>query len=82
MITATVKLSNQGQVLIPEEMRESLHWGEETELTLIPTQHGVLLQENVANTHKIPVKSLRGFLQHIGKPVSTEKLCRPIEYTE
>ena len=82
MMTATVKLSNQGQILIPQEMRESLHWGEETELTLIPTRHGVLLQENAANTHKIPVKSLRGFLQHTGKPVSTEKLCKPIEYKE
>ncbi len=30
---------------------------------------------------KLPEKSLRGFLQHTDTPVSTEALCKPVEYT-
>lgn len=31
---------------------------------------------------KHSAKSLRGFLQYDGEPISTEKLCQPVEYPD
>ncbi|WP_133512844.1 AbrB/MazE/SpoVT family DNA-binding domain-containing protein [Candidatus Thiosymbion oneisti] len=81
MMAATVRLSSKGQIVIPKEVRDSLHWGVGVELTLVTTKHGVMLQTKAPQTHKIPAKSLRGFLQHTGEPVPTETLCKPVEYT-
>lgn len=80
MMAATVRLSSKGQIVIPKEVRESLHWGVGVELTLVTTEHGVMLQTKPAQQHKLPAKSLRGFLQHKGEPVPTEALCKPVEY--
>lgn len=59
MITVTVRLSSEGQIVIPKEV----------------------LQTKRPQQHKRPAKSLRGFLQHTGTPISTEALCKPVEYS-
>jgi AbrB family looped-hinge helix DNA binding protein len=80
MLATTVKLSSKGQVVIPKSVRESFHWKIGSELTLVATEHGVVLQTKPLDGKKKAVKSLRGFLQHNGKTVSTDKLCKPVEY--
>ena len=82
MMTTTVKLSSKGQVVIPKEVRNTFHWGTGTQLTLVTTGYGAMLQNKTREAHKIPAKSLRGFLQHTGKPVLTETLCKPVEYAD
>ena len=81
MMAATVRLSSKGQIVIPKDVRDSLHWGVGVELILVTTEHGVMLQTKPKQQHRLPANSLRGFLQHTGAPVSTETLCRPVEYT-
>lgn len=80
MMAATVRLSSKGQIVIPKEIRDILHWDVGVELTLVTTEQGVMLQTKPQLQHKIPAKSLRGFLQHKGESVSTEQLCKPVEY--
>ena len=80
MLAATVKLSSKGQVVIPKNVRDSLHWGVGVELVLLTTEHGVMLQTKPSKKKMQTAKSLRGFLQHEGKTISTEQLCKPVEY--
>ena len=80
MKTATVKISSKGQIVIPKEVRDNLHWDTGAELILVMTEQGVMLQAKM-KTEKQPVKSLRGFLQHSGEAVSTEQLCQAVEYS-
>ena len=47
MAALTVKLSSTGQLLIPKELREQLHWEAGIELTLVPTGRGIFLQPSV-----------------------------------
>lgn len=81
MIAATVRLSSKGQIVIPKEVRDSLHWEVGVELTLVTTEHGIMLQTKSKQQRKLPAKSLRGFLQHTGTAISTEALCKPVEYS-
>ncbi len=80
MLSTTVKLSSKGQVVIPKDVRDLLHWGAGAELVLLTTEHGVILQTKSHEKKEHTAKSLRGFLQHEGEPVLTEQLCKPVEY--
>ena len=80
MLATTVKLSSKGQVVIPKDVRDSFHWEVGIELILVATEYGVMLQKKSQPTKKMQAKSLRGFLQYKGKPITTEKLCKPVEY--
>ena len=78
MLSTTVKISEQGQVIIPRNIFDSLHWTDGMELTLVTTASGIML---MPKTHKkLSAKSLRGCLQHNGEPIPTEQLCKPVEY--
>ena len=80
MLANTVKLSSKGQVVIPKDVRDSFHWGLGVELSLLATESGVILETKPGNEKKQVAKSLRGMLQHKGKAISTEQLCKPVEY--
>lgn len=81
MSTATITLSSKGQVFIPKEIREELHWEAGTELTLVSNASGVTLKA-------VPKKSGRnladliGMLKHDGPTLSTEALCQPVDLNE
>ena len=81
MLAATVKISKEGQVEIPKNIFNSLHWNNGMELSLITTESGIMLTPKVIN-NKISAKSLRGCLQHTGSTISTEQLCKPVEYID
>ncbi|MGD0958657.1 MAG: AbrB/MazE/SpoVT family DNA-binding domain-containing protein [Methylomonas sp.] len=61
MSIVTTTLSSKGQVVIPKEIRDQLHWEVGRELTIETTEFGVLLKSG-ANDKKIRPEELRGFL--------------------
>lgn len=79
MMTTTVKISKGGQVKIPRNVFYSLHWSNGMELTLSITESGIILKPKTIK-NKISAKYLRGCLQHMGSPIPTEQLCKPVEY--
>ena len=80
MLATTVKLSSKGQIVIPKDVRDSFHWCAGEELVLVVTEEGIMLQTKPQENKKHSVKSLRGFLQHKGEAIATERLCQPVEY--
>ncbi len=79
MLATTVTISKQGQVIIPRNICDSLHWTDGMELTLVTIESGIMIMPKIKN--KLPTKSLRGYLQHTGNPIPTDQLCKPVEYT-
>ena len=75
MQTVTIKLSSQGQLIIPQSIREELHWDEGIELTLVPVGNGIMLQ-TPPNPGKRNLADLKGMLHYEGPPVSLEMLCK------
>lgn len=81
MSIATITLSSKGQVVIPKEIRDELHWEAGTELTLVSSADGVTLKA-------VPKKSGRnladliGMLKYDGPPISTEELCEPVDCSD
>jgi len=81
MAITTITVSSKGQVVIPKEIRDELHWGTGQELTIETTESGLLLKSR-PNEKKVRLEDLRGFLKYDGPAISTESLCKPIEYTD
>ena len=81
MSTATVTLSSKGQLVIPKEIRDELHWEPGTRITLIASASGVTLTAAPKKTGR-RFADLIGMLRHEGPPLSTEELCKPVDYTE
>lgn len=81
MSTATITLSSKGQVVIPKEIRDELHWEVGTELTLVSNASGVTLKAAPKKTGR-NLADLIGMLKHDGPPLSTEALCQPVDLNE
>jgi AbrB family looped-hinge helix DNA binding protein len=79
MSITTLTLSSKGQVVIPKEIRDQLHWEAGHELTIETTEYGVLLKSR-PKEKKIRLEDLRGFLKYEGRPIPIEELCKPVEY--
>ncbi|MCO6428789.1 AbrB/MazE/SpoVT family DNA-binding domain-containing protein [Nitrosomonas communis] len=75
MTTATITLSREGQIVIPKEVRDKLHWGTGQQLIIEMTESGILLKSKPA-VKKLRLEDLRGFLKYDGPPISTEELCQ------
>ena len=81
MSTATITLSSKGQVVIPKEIREELHWEAGTELTLIANASGVTLKA-VPKKSGRNLSDLIGMLKHDGPALTTEALCQPVDLNQ
>ena len=81
MSVATITLSSKGQLVIPKEVRDELHWEAGTELTLISSASGVTLKALPKKTGR-NLADLIGMLKHDGIPLSTEELCKPVELSD
>ncbi len=81
MSTAIITLSSKGQVVIPKEIRDELHWAAGTELTLVSNASGVTLKAVPKKTGR-NLADLIGMLKHDGPSLSTEALCKPVELNE
>jgi AbrB family looped-hinge helix DNA binding protein len=80
MSIASITLSSKGQVVIPKEIRDELHWETGTELSLVSSASGVTLKAVPKKTGR-NLADLIGMLKHEGPPISTEKLCKPVDYS-
>jgi len=81
MPVATITLSSKGQIVIPKEIRDQLHWHAGTKITLFPGASGVTLKAVAKKTgHRL--EDLIGMLRHEGPPLSTDELCAPVDYSE
>lgn len=79
MATSTATLSSKGQVVIPKEIRDELHWQAGTQLTLISGASGVTLKAAPRKTGR-KFADLIGSLKHDGPPLSIDELCQPVDY--
>ncbi|WP_291989805.1 AbrB/MazE/SpoVT family DNA-binding domain-containing protein [Candidatus Accumulibacter sp. ACC007] len=79
MSTATITLSSKGQVVIPKEIRDELHWHPGTQITLVSSASGVTLKALPKKTGR-RFSDLIGLLKHEGPPLATEELCKPVDY--
>lgn len=80
MSVATITLSSKGQVVIPKEIRDELHWDAGTQITLVSSASGVTLKAVPKKTGR-RLEDLIGMLKHDGPPLSTEDLCKPVDYS-
>lgn len=78
MSVTSIKLSSKGQIVIPKEIRDELHWGAGTQLSLVSTGSGVSLRALPAKTGR-NLGDLIGLLKYEGIPISTEELCKPVD---
>lgn len=81
MSVATITLSSKGQIVIPKEIRDQLHWHAGTQLSLLSSASGVTLKAVPKKTGR-RLEDLIGMLKHEGAPLSTEELCAPVDYFE
>ena len=81
MTIATITLSSKGQLVIPKEIRDALHWDAGTELTLVSNASGVTIKAMPKKTGR-NLADLIGMLKHGGPPLATEELCRPVELSD
>lgn len=79
MSMTTITLSSKGQVVIPKEIRDELHWDVGTRITLVSSASGVMLKAAPKKTGR-KFESLIGMLRHEGPPLSTGDLCAPVDY--
>jgi AbrB family looped-hinge helix DNA binding protein len=80
MSVATITLSSKGQVVIPKEIRDELHWRAGTQITLISSASGVTLKAVPKKTGR-RFEDLIGMLRYDGPPLSIEELCKPVDYS-
>jgi AbrB family looped-hinge helix DNA binding protein len=81
MSIATITLSSKGQIVIPKEIRDELHWDAGTQLTLVSGASGVTIKATPKKTGR-RLEDLIGMLKHDGPPISTDDLCRPADNSE
>jgi len=62
MSVATIKLSSKGQIVIPKEIQDELHWQAGTQLSLVGTGSGVLLNAMPAKMGR-SLRNLIGYAQ-------------------
>ncbi len=75
-----ITLSSKGQVVIPKEIRDELHWEAGTQLTLVANASGVTLKVAPKKTGR-NLAELIGMLRHNGPQLPTEELCAPVDYS-
>jgi len=78
MTSTTTVLSDTWHILIPPEIRQTLHWNAGLELTMTTTENGVVLEAKSKPRGK-RLENLIGFLQHEGPPIPIEELCKPVD---
>lgn len=80
MANAIITLSSKGQVVIPKEIRDELHWDAGTQIALVSSASGVTLKA-VPNKTGRKFADLIGLLKHEGAPLSIDELCKPVDYS-
>lgn len=71
-------VSSRGQVVLPKELRDKLHWKPGTKLIIEDRPDGVLLKR-VEEKKKLTISDLRGMLKYKGPARSIEEMNAAIE---
>jgi AbrB family looped-hinge helix DNA binding protein len=79
MTIATITLSSKGQVVIPKEIRDELHWEAGAQLALVSSASGVTIKAMPQKAGR-RLEDLIGMLKHDGPPLSTDDFCKPVDY--
>ncbi len=80
MTITTLTLSSEGQIVIPQAVRDELHWQAGTQLTLISSASGLTLKAQAPKSGRT-LADLIGILPYDGPAISTERLCEPVDYS-
>jgi AbrB family looped-hinge helix DNA binding protein len=78
MSVITTKLSSKGQIVIPKEIRDELHWEAGTLLSLVATGSGVSLRSLSTKSGR-NLGDLIGLLKHDGAAIPIEALSKPVD---
>jgi AbrB family looped-hinge helix DNA binding protein len=78
MSVTTIKLSSKGQIVIPKEIRDELHWEAGIQLSLVATGAGVSLRAMTVKSGR-NLGDLIGLLKHEGAAITIEALCKPVD---
>ena len=81
MASAAITLSGNGQIEIPKEIRDALHWQTGTELVLVSKPDGVTIS-TVEKPTRRRFADLIGLLKHEGPALSDEALCAAVDLNE
>ena len=73
----TVTMSTKGQVVIPQQLREHLGWGEGTRLEIVSQAGGVVIRP-VRSYPETRVEDLFGLLAYAGPPKTIEEMNEAI----
>lgn len=82
MKTAVLTLSSTGELQIPLEIREQLHWEAGTLLTLEPGSGSLTVRALPPQTSGQRLADLIGMLHRDATGLTTDDLCRPVDLTE
>lgn len=78
MPVTTIKISSKGQIVIPKEIGDELHWETGKQLTLVANGNGISVRAISAKSGR-NLGDLIGMLKHAGAPVAMEELCKPVD---
>ena len=62
----TVRLSDTGQIIIPEQLRQAQSWATGQELTLVETTDGILLRKKIPFS-RTSIEEVAGCLNYQGE---------------
>jgi AbrB family looped-hinge helix DNA binding protein len=80
-MNAQTKLSAKGQVVIPKDVRDRLHWTQGEALDVIETADGVLLKRLTPGkklSAQEALAKIRALVKYDGPPVSIEEMNETI----
>ncbi|MCL4759505.1 MAG: AbrB/MazE/SpoVT family DNA-binding domain-containing protein [Rhodocyclaceae bacterium] len=81
MATATITLSSKGQIVIPKEVRDELHWDAGTQISLVSSASGVTLRAVPKKTGR-KLADLIGLFKHDDPHLPIEELCNPVDHSD
>ena len=74
---AIMKITEQGQITIPKELRERFGLSEDVEVEITPTKRGLLIQKRIEGLDAID--SVRGILvEHLGSDFDVDQYIEEI----
>lgn len=81
MASAAITLSGDGQIEIPKEIGDALHWQAGMQLVLVSKPDGVTIS-TVQKPTRRRLADLIGLLKHEGPALSDEALCAAVDLNE
>lgn len=74
-----IQLLNNGQIVIPQAIRQMRQWESGQEFTVEETAEGVLIRPVASVLPRTTVADVAGFLKYEGDPISIEEMDLAID---